>query len=96
MTQKEIKLGDTFLADGLIWTVTDIDESEGICIEHQADSRMIYLINVSPLDTAVFVYRKFKNGNTRGIQWSFSFDELRMINEIIDLINQGSMWKLVK
>ena len=72
------KIGDTFNADGKTWTITKIDD-EGVLLEWDK-----YLINVSPLDNAVFVYRKFKNGNTRGIWWNFSFDEIKMVNEIVD------------
>ena len=74
------KIGDTFNADGKTWTITEIDE-EGVSLEWDK-----YLINISPLDKAVFVYRKFKNGNTRGIWWTFDWEEIKMIAEIIDRV----------
>lgn len=72
------KIGDTFNADGKTWVITEID-NEGVSLEWDN-----YLINVSPLDNVVFVYHKFKNGNTRGIWWNFSFDEVKMVNQIVE------------
>jgi hypothetical protein len=74
------KIGDTFIADFHTWTITKIDE-EGVSLEWDK-----YLISVSPLDKAVFVYRKFKNGNTRGIWWNFSFEEIKMVNKIVEVM----------
>lgn len=78
-----MKIGDTFTADGNSWIVVEIVEDfepndEGIYLAWDK-----YLINICPLDKAVFVYRKFKNGNTRGIDWVFSFDEIKMVNDIL-------------
>ena len=72
------KIGDTFNADGNTWTITEID-IEGVSLEWDK-----YLINICPLDNDVFVYRKFKNGNTRDIWWIFSFDEIKMVNQIVE------------
>lgn len=75
------KIGDTFKADGNEWKVTEIDDMEGVTVAWDK-----YLINVCTVDKAVFVYRKFKNGNTRGIRWAFSFAEIKMVAEIIDRV----------
>jgi hypothetical protein len=82
-----IKVGDTFIADGHEWKVTEIDVMEGVYVEWKAESKT-YLINVCTPDEAVFVYRKFKNGNTRGLWWTFSFDEIKMIHEIIGKVEE--------
>lgn len=82
--QPMIKLGDTFKADGNVWEVTKIDE-EGVSIETTVASQT-YLINICPLDEVVWIYRKFKNGNTRGIWWNFSFDEIKMVNKIVEVM----------
>ena len=79
-----IKVGEKYTANGNEWEITGIDD-EGIHLVW-AD----YLINVDHTDEYVYVYRKFKNGNTRGIYWAFSFDEIKMVNEIIDKLKGES------
>ena len=73
-----IKVGDKYTANGNEWEITGIDD-EGVHLVWTD-----YLINVDEYDENVYVYRRFKNGNTRGIYWAFSFDEIKMVNEIID------------
>lgn len=67
----------TYQADGKTWEVESVDD-EGITLSWDK-----YLINVCPLDKAVFVYRKLKNGGTKGIWWNFSFEEIEMVYKVI-------------
>ena len=73
-----IKVGDKYQANGNEWVVRNISD-EGVDLVWSD-----YQINVDDFDENVYVYRRFKNGNTRGIYWAFSFDEIKMVNEIID------------
>jgi hypothetical protein len=81
-TKQPIQVGDTFKADGNVWEVTKIDD-EGVSIETNIVYQT-YLMNVCPIDEVVWVYRKFKNGNTRGIWWTFSWSEIEMVHDIIE------------
>ena len=74
-----IKIGDTFKADGDEWKVTDIDDMEGVSVSYDK-----YSLNICSCDKVVYAYEKLKNGRTKCISWRFTFDEIKMIAEIID------------
>ena len=79
-----IKVGDTFIADGRVWEVKDINEIDGATIENVVGEILTtYQINIDTSNKLTFIYEKFKNFEPRLIEWTFSFDEIKMINEII-------------
>jgi len=82
-----IKAGDTYTADGTVWTVTEVDmEIEGITISNQKDT----IINICHSDKLVYTY----NLKGKGKQYLFSFDEFRMINLIMFALDAMLISKL--
>lgn len=77
-----IKLGDTYNCDGYIWTVTRIDE-EGVYIEMTHKDGTNFMLNVCTLDGQIWAYRKLKKGNWRGVNFTFTLDEIEMVHDII-------------
>jgi hypothetical protein len=77
-----IQIGDIFKVDGNEWVVTKVDY-DGVTV---LGGRTIFDINY--YDECVYVYYRFKNGRTRKLGYTFSFNEIKMVAEIIGNIQE--------